>query len=176
MTTRGLVLLVLLTCLAASQLYGQDSDATGYPDYSTDQLWLRADFLAAGTMVFVLGQAKSQGRSVEDVAMEMATFYAPAWSDVETAKQMMGWVRVNYMSSPRAEFETLEASEESVRARMNRPWKAYFGESGEILGVTFAEVESLFRRFYEEIASQRGLVYEQEQDEEHILITIRTQQ
>ncbi len=176
MTNRSILLLGLLIFLAPGRLHAQQDTPTGFPEYSQDQLWRRADFLSAGTMVFVLGQAKSRGHTVEDVANDMATFYASGWSGVETPRQMMGWVRVNYLASPQTEFEILEASEDMVRARMNRPWKIYFGESGEIFGVTFTEVEALFRIFYEEIAGQRGLVYEQEQDAEHVVITVRTQQ
>lgn len=175
MTTRSLLLLWSLACLLAGPLAGQEARPTEFREYSQEQLWARADFLSAGSMIFALGHARSHGQSAEDVAKEMATFYASAWSGVETPRQMMGWIRVNYLASPRAEFEVLEASEDVVRARMNRPWKAYFGESGEALGVAFTEVEELFRVFYEETADRLGLIYEQEQEEEQVLITVRTQ-
>ena len=46
----------------------------------------------------------------------------------------------NWMSHPQQQCELLEAGPAQVRARCNRPYLAFFGQSGRSYGVTVEEL------------------------------------
>ncbi len=78
----------------------------------------------------------------------------------------------NLMSDPDQTCELLEASETVVKARCNRPYLDYFGESGEALGVTVDDYDQSFLAFASGIAEYHGMRWEQVVEGGDIVYTV----
>jgi hypothetical protein len=80
-------------------------------------------------------------------------------------------MRRNFLSWPGMEVEVLSQTETSVTARVNRPWIAYFGDTGTWYGVTLEEFERLNSMFMGRIANYHGLAFEERRDGERLVLT-----
>ncbi|MDZ7715328.1 MAG: hypothetical protein U5J95_03865 [Balneolaceae bacterium] len=69
------------------------------------------------------------GQDIEEVANATVEIFGPGWSNDLTPLQMVKNLHRNWMASQKAEFEVLEASEDIIRVRMNRPYLDFFGEN-----------------------------------------------
>ncbi len=130
--------------------------------YTPEQRWERAGSQVAVALIGGIAYAKSMGKTAEDFGESMADTFVPGWG--EPGSGSLGIVRGmhrNYSLWPNCEFELVEQSEESVTARVNRPWAGYFGEDEIWYGVTLEEYEKSFQVFNSRLSEYLGLGYEE---------------
>jgi hypothetical protein len=156
------VSLVALVALALGIPLGVQAQEIELATYTPEQRWERA-----GSQITVMGiagiaYAKSMGKTAEDFAETISDVFAPGWG--EPGSGSLGVVRGmhrNYSLWPNCEFELVEQSEESVTARVNRPWAGFFGEDETSYGVTLKEYEKTFQVFNSRLSEYLGLGYEE---------------
>ena len=79
----------------------------------------------------------------------------------------------NWMIHPEQTCELLQANEDVVRARCNRPYVSYFGDDGVAYGVTLQDYHDSGEAFSATIADKHGIDWEQSVDGSDLLITVR---
>jgi hypothetical protein len=130
--------------------------------YTPEQRWERAGSQVSVAFVGGIAYAKSMGKTAEDFGESMADVFVPGWG--EPGSGSLGIVRGmhrNVSLWPDCEFEIVEQSEESVTARVNRPWAKYFGEDETWYGVTLEEYEKTSQVFNSRLSEYLGLGYEE---------------
>lgn len=168
-------LLVLVLVLAAgvvpAQVLGQSYEL---PQYEDAQRWNRAATLLTAVLVADVAKGKDRGMTALAVGEESGRLVGPpnGWNGPATPFSLFRGMYNNWMSDPDQTCEVLEASEALVRARCNRPYLDYFGESGEAWGVSVEEYDDSFLGFASYIANYHGMDWVQEMDGDHATYTI----
>ena len=72
-----------------------------------------------------------------------------------------------------APINNLDQKENMVKFRMNRPYKARFGDDKEVYGVTIKEYEKLWSVFHNHLANHLGFNYNERTKDDWRVITIR---
>ena len=148
--------LVLLVPLAVQ---GQEIELA---TYTPDQRWERAASQFAVSGVAAIAYAKGMGQTVEEYAGTVADLFAPGWGEPGSGSlTIVRGMHRNLSLFTNCEFELVEQSEESVTARVNRPWAGYFGEDETWYGVTLKEYETANHIFLSRLSEYLGLGYEE---------------
>jgi len=171
-TRAGLVLFPLV--LASQPLRAQTVDLTD--NRTAEQKWTRSVFLLDFAYIGFIAYAKSVGQTPEQSADFMIDFAAPGWG-TPGERTMASFVRGmfgNYHLYDTLEFEILSESESEIRGRMNRPYAARFGETGEAYGVTLQDFTQVMTHFYEGVAHYLGFDMTHEVNGEWVTFTVKT--
>lgn len=164
-----------LVTLAVAALLPRPSAAqtTEWPEYSAEQRWSRMGRLGTLGVVAAIAYAKAQNTDLEEFGKWWGDLFAPSWGQPEsyTPAQVVMGMRRNFLAWPDGTFEILGETETAVTARFNRPWTAYFGESGTWYGVSLEEYERINSMFYRRIADYHGLAYEERREGDSWVIT-----
>lgn len=111
------------------------------------------------TMVFIIGDAKEQGRTIEEIAQANIDFWDwPVWED-EPLKNFMIMDEINQASSPHGYFEKIEYTPEKLEYIINKDWEIMFfmwSEEGEINGVTAEEMTFFIKYMYDYYVTREG--------------------
>jgi hypothetical protein len=144
-----------------------------WPDYTQEQRWSRMAQLGTLGVVAAMAYAKEQGASLEEFGRWWGDLFAPSWGQAGTygPVEVMRGMRRNFLSWPTMEVEVLSQTETSVTARVNRPWAAYFGDSGSWYGVSLEEYERVNSMFMRRIADYHGLTFEERRDGDGLVLT-----
>ncbi len=169
MVRRTVALVGLVTLLGiAAPAAAQD-----LPEYTPDQRWARAEYLANGWFVLGVRYAKTMGQSVDQFAQAVFEVYDPSWTTQNMGPgEMLLAIYRNMMWQRGAQVEVLEASPALVRMRASRAYAGFFGDTGEAFGVTVAEYERVLDLFYQKICAKRGMTYEQRVEGDWMYITV----
>ena len=160
---KALGALLVLSLLAPLTIQAQ---AVELATYTPEQRWERAASQFAVSGVAAIAYAKSMGQTVEEYAGAVADLFAPGWGEPDSGSlTIVRGMHRNFSLFPNAEFEIVEQSEESVTARVNRPWAGYFGEDETWYGVTLEEYEKSNQVFLSRLCEYLGLGYEEWTDE-----------
>jgi hypothetical protein len=145
------------------------------PEYDDARRWNRAATLLTAVLVSDIAKSKARGVTAAEAGAEAAGIFGPpnGWTGSDTPFVLFRGMYYNWMTHPEQTCELLEAGEDVVRARCNRPYLSYFGESGESYGVTVADYEASSKTFAWTIADYHGMDWEQQHDGDDLLITIR---
>ena len=171
--TRAVFILFALA-LAYQPLRAQAVDLTD--DRTAEEKWTRSVYLIDFAYVGFIAYAKSVGQTAEQLGEWMVGFGAPSWG-APGSRTMASFVRGmfrNYNLYGNLEFEILSESESEVRGRMNSPYTASFGETGEVEGVTLREFQQVMSIFYEGVADYLGFDMAHEVDGEWTTFTVKT--
>jgi hypothetical protein len=165
----------VLLVLAVATLVAQPSAAQTpqWPDYTEEQRWNRMAQMGTLGVVAAMAYAKERGASLEESGRWWGDLFAPSWGQPGSygPLEVMRGMRRNFLSWPGMEVEVLSQTETSVTARVNRPWIAYFGDTGTWYGVTLEEFERLNSMFMGRIANYHGLAFEERRDGERLVLT-----
>jgi hypothetical protein len=156
------VSLVALVALVFGSPFVVHAQEIELATYTPEQRWERAGSQTVAVGVAALAYAKSLGKTAEEFGEAAADIFGPGWG--EPGSGSLGIVRGmhrNYSLWPNCEFELVEQSEESVTARVNRPWSGFFGEDETSYGVTLEEYEKSFQVFNSRLSEYLGLGYEE---------------
>lgn len=142
--------------------------------YDDATRWTRAATLLTAVLVADLAKGKARNLSAADVGAESARIFGPpnGWTGADTPFTLFRGMYFNMMSDPDQTCELLEASETVVRARCNRPYVDFFGESGEVLGVTVDDYDQSFEAFASAIAEYHGMDWEKVVEGDDIMYTV----
>ena len=141
---------------------------------TAEEKWTRAAVFIDFGFVMAIGHAKEMGQTVEEFARWGGKLGATTWG-TPGERPMADFVQVmhrNYNLWSALEFEILEESETEIKGRMNTPYAALFGESGELLGVSLDEFRMVFLVMYEETANYLGFNMKHEVSGEWIEFTV----
>ena len=147
------------------------AQAADLPAFTAEQRWERAAMHTSLFAVLLLREAAEHGRTAEDVGRDVAAIFGPGWSGT-TPMAMARAIRRNWLIWPDAEWEIQDASDTSVRFRVNRPWRSVFDEDGMLYGVREGDMSTLLRVFHEGIAERLGMTYNQTQNGDWLEVTI----
>ena len=174
MRSLSTISLVLLTVVAAAPAQAQEV-SYDLPTYTDSLRWNRAGTLFIAALVGDLVKSKEQGMSAAESGRASAKVFGPpnGWNRSDTPFVLFRGMYYNWMSHPDQTCELLEAGENLVRARCNRPYLGYFGTSGESYGVTVAQYEEMGLNFAATIADYHGMDWQQRVDGDDVMITIR---
>jgi hypothetical protein len=144
------------------------------PVLEDQQRWTRASLHVDWILLAALANAKEHGQGAEDFGRSIGRMFATSWGEpgTGTVAQLARGMAANLQMWPGAEVELVQATDEGVTLRVNRPWLAAFGGAGEAYGVTPAEHELVFRTVVGEIASYLGLGFDQRSTDEHMYLVI----
>ena len=142
------------------------------PDLSEEDRWARASWLMDVSNIAAINYAKSNGDNVKDYGNYLGKLYAPGWSAKTPWGMVRGMVR-NNQTFPGFKVEILDQKENMVKFRMNRPYKARFGDDKEVYGVTIKEYEKLWSVFHNHLANHLGFNYNEKIKDDWRVITIR---
>ena len=166
--------LAILSILALSMLGSARAQDIDLPELTSDQNWNRTIDHAMAFMSVSAAYAEDHGDGIEEYGRWIGKQFAPSWGEEGSgtpAQLVRGWYR-NASAWQGLEFEVLEATDGMVKARSNRPWASYFGEE-DLYGLTEGEFDQLVAFIYDEIAIYLGLDFDQAQDGDHLVITVR---
>lgn len=168
------LIVALSISVAVTSLHAQQPTFE-LPTYTDSVRWNRAATLLIAVLVGDIAKAKANGMTGADAARASAELFGPprGWTRANTPFVLFRGMYFNWMSHPEQTCTLIEASETIVRARCNRPWVTFFGESGENYGVTVADYEEAILAFGTAIANHHGMDWEQRIEGESLLITIR---
>jgi hypothetical protein len=156
------VALVALVALALGAPMGVQAQEIELATYTPEQRWERAATLQSASWVSGIAYAKSLGKTAEDFAETISDVFAPGWGEPGSGSlEIVRGMHRNHSIWPNCEFELVEQSEESVTARVNRPWAGYFGDDEISEGVTLEEYEKTFQVFNSRLSEYLGLGYEE---------------
>lgn len=167
--SRRIPLLVVIATLAAG---APRAAAQDLPEYTSDQRWARTEYMANAWVVMGIRYAKSKGESVDQFTQAVFEAFDPGWSMEYGPQEIMRAMRRNWLTYRAGEMEVLESSPERVHFRVNRPYTAFFGESGEVFGVTLADYQRMMGLFHENICAKRGMTYQESVEGDWVTITI----
>ena len=125
---------------------------------TAEEKWARSTVMIDFAWVSAISHAKEMGQTAEEYGRWAGKFGAPTWG-TPGQRPMSDFVQTmhrNYNLWSALEFEVLEESETEIKGRMNTPYAAFFGESGERLGVSLDEFRTVWLLMYEECASYLG--------------------
>ena len=173
---KATALILSLAIAAAAVPLGAQESSYELPEYEDAQRWTRAATLLTAVLVGDLAKSKARGLSASESGAEAARIFGPpnGWNAADTPFVLFRGMYFNWMSSPEQSCELLEAGESVVRARCSRPYVSYFGDSGEVFGVTVGDFEASNEAFASGIAEYHGMDWEQRVEGGDLLITIRT--
>lgn len=157
----------------AAQEARQQAMALSIPAYTDQQRWNRQNFLTVHATLAHLAYAKARGETAEDVGKFFAQLYGPGWGEPNSGvavRVARGFV-LNNAAMPNSEATLVSATDTSATLRYRRTYKARFGETGEVYGVTVAEFERALSVFGERVAAHLGLRYRDAIDEDWVTIT-----
>jgi hypothetical protein len=169
---KAVLLAVAAVVLVAAPSAAQTLDPP-WPDFTEEQRWERMGVLGTLGTVAAMAYAKDQGTTVEEFGRWWGDLFAPSWGQPGAYGpfEVMRGMRRNFLAWPGLEFEILSEGESAVSARVNRPWAAYFGESGTWYGVTLDEFETLNSTFMRRIGEYHGLAFEESRDGDRMVVT-----
>jgi uncharacterized protein (TIGR02246 family) len=164
--------------VASSRIYEAESAAPTsaaptLPIFTLDQRWERLEFHFASLAASAVAHAKSKGESLEAYAHFTGKLFAPTWPQVLTPFGLLRGYYANASSWKNLEAQLLSATETSATLRVNRPWANDLGPTGSAFGLSADDLDTFLRIIYEDIATSRGLVFEQRRDGEHLIVTAR---
>lgn len=167
-------LLLVLSGIAAAQDVSQQGQPLAFPSFTTEQNWARSTALMHIEALAGFAVAKQDGMSAATFGKRVAAIFAPGWGAPQSgsAVRLARGLQNNYRAMAGTTVELLDASDTLARLRVSRSWRALFGPSGAIYGVTIAEYDTIFRTFDTEIAAYLGLRLSQTDDSAHTTITI----
>ena len=166
--TIGFMLLLGL-CVVTQPLRAQLVDLTD--NRTAEEKWMRSTYLSTFMSVTAIAYAKSLGQTPDHFARFLGRTAGPSWESETPAAFVRGVFR-NYRMYDGLEFEILEESDTEVRALMNLPYGRYFGESGEMQGVTLEEFVHVFSVGYEMIADHLGFDMTHEWEGAYIVLVV----
>jgi hypothetical protein len=172
MKIRSLVLSVALLAGLSASARTQTVEVQ-LPTLTEAQKWNRMEFHWSSLIAGAIAYAKSKGEGVESLGHFMGKLFAPSWGDTLSPAGLIRGLYRNGAAWKDFQLQVVTATQTSVTARFNRPWVPDFGTSGNLNGSTPADVDTLLRIVYEEIATAHGLVYEERRDGEHVVVTVR---
>lgn len=158
------------TRIGAAATSGQQAT---WPEYTVEQRWSRMGLLGSLGMVAAIAYARQNGASIEEFGRWWGDLFAPTWGQAGsyTPFQVMRGMHRNFMSWPDTEFEIVRQDENSVTARMNRPWVPYFGADETWYGVRLTEFERVNTLFMQAIARYHGLEFRERRDGDWWVLT-----
>lgn len=158
------------TLTGAGATSGQQA---AWPEYSDEQRWSRLGVLSTVGTVAAIAYATQHGATIESFGRWWGDLFAPGWGQPGSygPLQVMRGMRRNLLAWPGSEFEILSQDENSVTARANRPWVAYFGDDRLWYGVTVDEFERLNAIFMRRIAEYHGLEFREQRDGDWWVLT-----
>jgi hypothetical protein len=167
---RPAILVLAMAMLAAGQAAAQTPQ---WPVYTEEQRWTRMAQQGTLGVVAAMAYAKEKGATLEEFGRWWGDMFVPSWGQPGSYGpfEVMRGMRRNVMSWPGMEVEVLSQTETAVTARMNRPWTAYFGDSGTWYGITLEEFERLNSMFMQRVADYHGLAFEERRDGESWVLT-----
>jgi len=181
--TSAFILIVISACGPQEQLVQEDEEAVsvteGYqlPVFTDQERWMRTAYIWTVSSALYLDELKKRGLSPAESGQVQADIFSPGWSSVQNAMDLFSAMYRNWSMIPGNVCEVSEATEETVKATCNRPYLAFFEQSGgDIYGMSLAEYEESNISFNSGIAASVGMNWHQELegDDFHITIT-RTQ-
>lgn len=167
--SRRIPILVVIAALVAG---APRAAAQELPEYTPEQRWARTEYMANAWVVMAMHYAKANGASVDEFTQAVFETFDAGWSMDYGPEQVMRAMRRNWLTFRAGEVEVLESSPERVRFRVNRPYTAFFGESGEVFGVTLADYQRMMGLFHEKICAKRGMTYQESVEADWVTITI----
>ena len=168
---RTLFAVLALLFLLPLNVQAQEIDL---PEYTTDQRWDRANRFGVNGIVTLIALGKDQGMTVSEIGEFTGAFYVQGWAKGprEPSAALIAFYR-NHMVSPTARIEVLEASENAVTARLNRPYLLIFGDDMSHYGVTVEEYDEVMRITQGMISDWIGLDLEQRIEGDWSYLTFR---
>ncbi|MGI9628230.1 MAG: hypothetical protein ACR2QM_15460 [Longimicrobiales bacterium] len=165
--------LVLLSCATATPLEAQEDYSL--PSYTDAQRWTRSATLQLAVLVGQLGAQKAAGLTAMEAGRASARTFGPpnGWNGSDTPMRLFRGMYRNWMSHPEQRCELVEAGEDLLRARCNRPYLSYFGDDGMAFGVSLREYEESGLGFASGLAEAHGMEWLQESEGDEVVITIR---
>jgi hypothetical protein len=161
---------LLLVALVPSMATAQSVDL---PEFTPEQRWERASAHVTLFGVAMLRLAAEEGKTAEAVGEYLAEMFGPGWS-ATTPLAMARGIRLNWHMWPGVDWRLEESTDQHVTFRVNRPYRALFGESGSAFGVSIEDYEASLRVFHERIAERLGMEYHQIVADDWVSVTIRT--
>jgi hypothetical protein len=174
MRTLTTACLLLLLGVLAAPLSAQE-ESYELPEYSDDQRWNRASTLFMAVLVGDLAKQKAAGVSGAEAGQASGELFGPpnGWNNSNTPMRLFRGMYRNWMIHPEQTCELLEATEDVVRARCNRPWLSYFGDDGVAFGVTVQDYTDSGQAFAATIADKHDMDWEQRVEGDDFMITVR---
>jgi hypothetical protein len=168
----ALFVFALVAGVFPAQLNGQSYEL---PEYTDAQRWNRASTLFKAVLVGDIAKGMRRGMTAEQVGEESARLFGPpeGWNGADTPWRLFRGMYNNWILEPDQTCDVLEASETLVRARCNRPYLDYFGESGEHVGVSVEDYDASLLGFASYLADYHGMEWSQEMDGDYATYTIR---
>ena len=178
MTRRAIVaIIVLLAALhpsPAAQEVRQQGKTITFPTFTADQNWARASVLMNAEAVGGFAFAKTRGVSAEEYGRVVGDLFAPGWGqrDGGSAIRYARGIQNNLRAMTGTSVEVLAVSDTLVSMRATRGWRAYFGPSQAVFGVTLDEYETIQGTFQDRVARYLGLRYAQRVEGDYVVMTI----
>ena len=174
-----MILVVGMACSQSdepeTQISNEPENSEGYqlPVFSERELWERSSYLFTVSSALYLGETMNRGLSASESGQHTAEMLAAGWSGADTPTALFNGMYRNWSLNPGNSCEVLEATEVTVRAVCNRPYLAYFEQSGgEIYGMSTEEFEEFNASFNAGIAASLGMSWTQEIGGRNFSITI----
>ena len=171
-------LLAIAVLAVATPALGQNVQQQGksiaFPDFTTDQNWVRATALMNSVAVGGFAYAKAHGASADEYGHFLGRTYGPGWGDANSgsAIRYARGIQNNRRAFSGTKSEVLSANDTLVTVRFTRTYVSYFGPTKEVMGVTLDEYETINRIFQEEIGRHLGLRFTSRVDGDWVVMTI----
>jgi|TARA_B110000438_G_C15705025_1_gene602809 hypothetical protein len=175
-----MILAVGMACSQADEAPAQSSTPDiapeeGYqlPVFSEREMWERSSYLFTVSFGLYLGETMNRGLSPSESGQHTAEMLASGWGGADTPVALFNGMYRNWSLVPGNNCDVSEATDLVVRAVCNRPYLAYFEQSGgEIYGMSADEYEESNESFNTAIAASVGLGWDQELQGDNFSITI----